>query len=193
MLDNLETVLDLNISEVIIGLVAILLVIKGIIELVGWLGTKAGIQFKWVEKRNADHKLLEEINSRLNQVETSRAADLDKSASQDDTLNKKIENLENKMEVMLESVTTMQSLISEIATKSSNNEKAIVEILYTMIDQKCEKYIDEYKGIPAADIKQFTTMFEVYTLNGGNHGLAAKVDFCLHRLPVLSNNELSKR
>lgn len=178
MLDALNTIIEIKFINIVVGVIAALLLLKGLIEIITFISGKCGIEFKWVERRKVDHKMLLETSKKLKEVESLQVD----SRREDEEIKKEIREL-------LVAVNEIKNSVDVIKSKSDANEKATIEILYTMINQKCERYINDLGGIPSSDIKQFSAMFDAYTNCGGNHGLGAKVDFCLNRLPMLPSKQ----
>ena len=62
---------------------------------------------------------------------------------------------------------------------------AVVEMLYETINNQCNYYINELKGIPSSEVRWFTNRSELYQNMKGNHGLEQKVKYCLEKLPII--------
>ena len=190
MTDELEAVFHLNFSEIIVGIFAILVLLKGMIELVTWLGTKMGIQFKWVEAKNADHKLLLKNSEEIESIKKLQAEDAVSTVDSVLKYDRRITEVTEKLEDLTNMVTEINETLKNINKVSEANSAANIELLYQKINEKCDHYINDLNGIPNEESAVLQNLFDKYDSLGGNHGLKRKVEYCLEKLPILPDKQL---
>ena len=167
-MDAIKELANLDVGSIIIGIFIIFEAAKYIVEAGQWGLSKFGIQFKRIEDKKKDHELLEKMATTIENLEA-------KSVDKDEQMKK-----------IFESIDTITTSIENLEKKSIANEKATVESLYNTISHQCDHYINDLGGVPSDEVAELTNLMDAYVGCNGNHGLQAKVEYCLKKLPILS-------
>lgn len=184
-MDAITTLTTLDYVGIFGGTLAAIVAIKSIIAALEWAGQKLGIQFKWVEAKKADHALLEKTAENLVKLEERLTTDEKRSEEADAHIEDEIKSLKNDIEDLTIMSKDILAKVGDIDSSNVLQKKAIVEVLYDVIDKQCDRYINELHGVPSSEISWFSDRFKLYDKNGGNHGLKHKVNYCLEKLPII--------
>ena len=186
MQEAITTLTTLDYVGIFGGILLGITAFKTIATALEWLINKLGIKIKFIEDKKADHNLLEQTVDAVNKIENQMKVDEDEFARKDRAIDEKIESLKTDVKNLSELSNDVLSKISDMKSGTDLYKKAIVEMLYGTISKQCDHYINELKGIPTSEVRWFTNRFELYQKLGGNHGLEHKVEYCLEKLPIIS-------
>lgn len=176
-MEALTQLFDLDVAEIIIGLVIILLAIKYVIELLQWFANRFGIELKWLRNKNEDHALLISTTEELHKLQEEHAESVCQSIKHDKKLEESIVALTdtvNKIDEKLDSVQDMCER-SIVASRESLGDR---------ISQKYRYYINN-NGIPEDEYDEFLALHSAYHNCGGNHTGDLKFNYCINNLQIL--------
>ena len=117
-----------------------------------------------------------------------------------ESLNKSMESMSETLNNLREKDTEMDKVLENLAKdiktlglEMNNLKRATVEDLYDCINRKCKYYMYTLNGIPSDEFDSFKRLIEAYSANGGNHGLQARVEWCIANLPILQLEAITGR
>ena len=166
---------------VLLGIAAFKTVVTGL----EWFCNKFGIKFKWIEDKKADHELLEKTAESINTLKERVVEDENKFDKQDAKIEQQIKEVCDELKTISSTSSDILQKIEDINTSGELKKQAVMEMLHDAIDDQCDHYINDIKGIPTSEIQWFADRFELYKKLGGNHGLEHKVEYCRKKLPIL--------
>jgi len=178
-MNNINDLLHTDIGYVLVGIVLIGVVLKFIFELIDYFIAKTGIEFKWKREQSDTRKTLTDVESRLTELETRVTSEVNISTEHI----RKIERDIGDISKMLSEMSGLYATIETINEREENTSKALIEIMYDKISERCHKYL-EAGYIPEDEVVALNNMLDKYTLIGGNHGLENKVKYCIKKLPI---------
>lgn len=189
-MNELETVLHIDLREFILTFFAILIVIKLTIDLVGFIAKKFGIKIKYFEDKESDHKKLNELSERVKNLEKMQSQNIDSTFDSVYQTNSNVRELSKRLDEMMRNFDEIKESLESLRKTTETNTEANVELLYQKINEKCDHYINELQGVPNDEYMVLQSLFDKYTKLNGNHGLYKKVDYCLTNLPILPEKQL---
>ena len=166
---------------ILLGIAAFKTIVTGL----EWFCNKFGIKIKYFEDRKADHALLEKTAESMNELKERVIQDENKFEKQDEKIDQRINEVCEELKMIANTSSDILKKIDDINDSGELKKQAVMEILRDTIDDQCDKYINEIKGVPSAEVKWLSDRFDLYKKMGGNHGLEHKVKYCLEKLPIL--------
>lgn len=185
MQEAITTLTTLDYVHIIGGALLGIAAFKTIVTGVEWFCEKFGIRFKWIEDKKADHKLLEDTVASINELKEHVVSDENKFNVRDEMLAKQLDEFRDKLKSLAISSSDILIKINNMQTENELQKQAVVEMLRSTIDEQCDRYINNLKGIPSSEVDWLSSRFELYKNMGGNHGLEHRVKYCLEKLPML--------
>lgn len=189
MAEQIRSLTEIDWIVVIVAIFVLLETIKAMMDLLGWFGKKIGVKFSWIEKNEQESKTIQETAETINVLKEQRICDIQNSIVHDKKIEQRIDVLEESLNDVATKAQFICDSLKSINTNQTMTREALIEMLYQTIHHKCNKYIDEFKGIPADELEDFVRLKENYTACGGNHGLQQKVQYCLDNLPILPSDK----
>ena len=184
-MEEITTLTTLDYVGILGSVAAGIVAIKSLAATFEWAINKVGIKFKWIEDKKADHELLKKTVDSVGDIKAQLVVDEEHYSAKD----KAIENEINQLRSEIKNLSTLSGSILEKIDKMTDDgvlyKQAVVEMLYETINNQCNYYINELKGIPSSEVRWFTNRSELYQKMKGNHGLEQKVKYCLEKLPII--------
>ncbi len=153
---------------------------------------KVGIESRVKRERkelDTTVKQLKETSKSLNDSVTAISDTVAELKVKDTEMDKSINTLSSTMN---KSLVELTANINKVNGKLDNLEGATVEDLYDCINRKCKYYMYTIKGIPSDEFDSFKRLIEAYDKCGGNHGLQARVQWCLENLDIVEMGVVNK-
>ena len=212
-MDEMQTLLDLDLSTVALGFVGILVVLVLILSKIDFLKKFFGIK----TKSDIERELLEQTSRGLSELQQQHMNDMkafrDK---QDENVKQSIEHDErirndltvfiSEMRDAIESLTNQMNQYSEnrihdreqsreiqqqLNERSDDRDKKIealmlgnMELLGDKIDQRFSKYVS-LDGIPESEVEEFDGIFAAYKALKGNHKREEKYKYVKNHMKVI--------
>lgn len=212
-MDEMQTLLDLDLSTVALGFVGILVVLVLILSKIDFLKKFFGIK----TKSDIERELLEQTSRGLSELQQQHMNDMkafrDK---QDENVKQSIEHDErirndltvfiSEMRDAIESLTNQMNQYSEnrihdreqsreiqqqLNERSDDRDKKIealmlgnMELLGDKIDQRFSKYVS-LGGIPENEVEEFDGIFVAYKALNGNHKREEKYKYVKNHMKVI--------
>lgn len=212
-MDEIQTLLDLDLSTVALGVVGILVVLVLILSKLDFLKKFFGIK----TKSDIERELLEQTSRGLSELQQQHMNDMkafrDK---QDENVKQSIEHDErirndltvfiSEMRDAIESLTNQMNQYSEnrihdreqsreiqqqLNERSDDRDKKIealmlgnMELLGDKIDQRFSKYVS-LGGIPENEVEEFDGIFVAYKALNGNHKREEKYKYVKNHMKVI--------
>lgn len=212
-MDEIQTLLDLDLSTVALGFVGILVVLVLILSKIDFLKKFFGIK----TKSDIERELLEQTSRGLSELQQQHMNDMkafrDK---QDENVKQSIEHDErirndltvfiSEMRDAIESLTNQMNQYSEnrihdreqsreiqqqLNERSDDRDKKIealmlgnMELLGDKIDQRFSKYVS-LGGIPENEVEEFDGIFVAYKALNGNHKREEKYKYVKNHMKVI--------
>lgn len=212
-MDEMQTLLDLDLSTVALGFVGILVVLVLILSKIDFLKKFFGIK----TKSDIERELLEQTSRGLSELQQQHMNDMkafrDK---QDENVKQSIEHDErirndltvfiSEMRDAIESLTNQMNQYSEnrihdreqsreiqqqLNERSDDRDKKIealmlgnMELLGDKIDQRFSKYVS-LGGIPENEVEEFDGIFAAYKALNGNHKREEKYKYVKNHMKVI--------
>lgn len=212
-MDEIQTLLDLDLSTVALGVVGILVVLVLILSKLDFLKNFFGIK----TKSDIERELLEHTSRGLSELQQQHMNDMkafrDK---QDENVKQSIEHDErirnelavfiSEMRDAIESITNQMNQYSEnrihdreqsreiqrqLNERSDDRDKKIealmlgnMELLGDKIDQRFSRYV-ALEGIPENEVEEFDGIFAAYKALNGNHKREEKYKYVKNHMKVI--------
>ena len=212
-MDEIQTLLDLDLSTVALGVVGILVVLVLILSKLDFLKKFFGIK----TKSDIERELLEQTSRGLSELQQQHMNDMkafrDK---QDENVKQSIEHDErirndltvfiSEMRDAIESLTNQMNQYSEnrihdreqsreiqqqLNERSDDRDKKIealmlgnMELLGDKIDQRFSRYV-ALDGIPENEVEEFDGIFAAYKALNGNHKREEKYKYVKNHMKVI--------
>lgn len=206
MLGNLKELLNINWFNCVFGVVLIMLIWKGSVELKDWFFNKYGIETKKMKKEREDHELLVKTAQNLALLQEKSANDdrgleiafevfVNEVRESFEQVHKKFEEnnevqfkrREQSLEIQRQLSDSITHLV-EVQNSNIENISALMcgskELLGNTIDERYSRYI-ELGGIPQSEVDDFDDIYSAYRLLKGNHGRQTKYEYVKNHLPVI--------
>ena len=196
----------MNWFECIILILLVMLIWKGVIELVDWFFKRYGIETKKMKEKREDHELLVKTTQNLVLLQEKSEKDdralevafevfVDEVRESFEQVHRKFEENNDVQVKRREQSLEIQRQLSEsikqlVVAQTSNTEKISAlmcgskELLGNTIDERYARYI-ELGGIPQNEIDEFDSIFEAYQNLNGNHGRETKYEYVKNHLSVI--------
>lgn len=136
------------------------------------------------ESSERNEKVRKELSESVNEIKESvkkiysdNISYRDKSREIRSGMDKKIQNVDNKIQKVIDTYTDRDNLIKAIAEGNK-------ELLGDKIDQKFEKYV-KLHGIPSNEVDEFNSLCQAYFALNGNHNRKTKYDHVKKRMKVI--------
>jgi len=184
-MDEITTLTTLDYAGIVGSVAAGIIAIKSLTATFEWAINKLGIKFKWVEDKKADHELLEKTIESVNEIKDQMHRDEEQYTAKDKAIESEINQLSSEIKNLSNLSNNILEKIDKMTDDGVLYKQAVVEMLYETINNQCNYYITELKGIPNSEVRWFTNRSELYQKMKGNHGLEQKVKYCLEKLPIL--------
>lgn len=146
------------------------LITKGIDAFCDKLGIESRVKRERNELDNTV-KQLKDTSKSLNESVSTISGAIDKLKENDAEMDKSLKQLSNN--------------IKQVSDKMDSIEGATIEDLYDCINRKCKYYMYTINGIPSDEFDSFQRLIEAYDKCGGNHGLQARVAWCIKNLKIV--------
>lgn len=187
-LDALTAFFQLDLPELIAGILVLLAATLSSVQLIGKFSELIGRPLRWIRKKNEDHELL------LNTAKTLAAFMDEIKITMENTQDEVKQYSVHRTHDRNQSFRIQKELTDSItAIKESNAERdlhldALItaqrECLADKINSKYKTYI-ALKGIPADEVDEFTNLHTAYKILNGNHSGDAKYHYVMEHLPVI--------
>ena len=206
MISNIKELASMNWFECIILILLVMLIWKGVIELVDWFFKRYGIETKKMKEKREDHELLVKTTQNLVLLQEKSEKDdralevafevfVDEVRESFEQVHRKFEENNDVQVKRREQSLEIQRQLSEsikqlVVAQTSNTEKISAlmcgskELLGNTIDERYARYI-ELGGIPQNEIDEFDSIFEAYQNLNGNHGRETKYEYVKNHLSVI--------
>ena len=205
-MDTYTQVLNLDFTQIFLGIVAILIFLVSFVSLIEKASVIIGKPFKWIKKKDDDHKLIMDAMATMKLMQETHAADKKEVNDKNDKLEKALTDFmtevkadiktftDNRKNDRAQSFEIQKQLTDSIQTVIGNNQirdeqiNALMcgskELLGNTIDERYEKYI-KLGGIPQNEVDEFDSIYDAYTGLNGNHGRKTKYEYVKEHLPVI--------
>ena len=205
-MDTYTQVLNLDFTQIFLGIVAILIFLVSFVSLIEKASVIIGKPFKWIKKKDDDHKLIMDAMATMKLMQETHAADKKEVNDKNDKLEKALTDFmtevkadiktftDNRKNDRAQSFEIQKQLTDSIQTVNGNNQirdeqiNALMcgskELLGNTIDERYEKYIN-LGGIPQNEVDEFDSIYDAYTGLNGNHGRKTKYEYVKEHLPVI--------
>ena len=206
MISNIKELASMNWFECLILILLVMLIWKGVIELVDWFFKRYGIETKKMKEKREDHELLVKTTQNLVLLQEKSEKDdralevafevfVDEVRESFEQVHRKFEENNDVQHKRREQSLEIQRQLSEsikqlVVAQTSNTEKISAlmcgskELLGNTIDERYARYI-ELGGIPQNEIDEFDSIYEAYRGLNGNHGRQTKYEYVKSHLPVI--------
>lgn len=212
-MDEMQTLLDLDLSTVALGFVGVLVVLVLILSKIDFLKKFFGIK----TKSDIERELLEQTSRGLSELQQQHINDMKEFRDkQDENVKQSIEHDErirndltvfiSEMRDAIESLTNQMNQYSEnrihdreqsreiqqqLNERSDDRDKKIealmlgnMELLGDKIDQRFSKYVS-LGGIPENEVEEFDGIFVAYKALNGNHKREEKYKYVKNHMKVI--------
>lgn len=212
-MDEIQTLLDLDLSTVALGIVGILVVLVLILSKLDFLKKFFGIK----TKSDIERELLERTSRGLSELQQQHMNDMKEFRDkQNENVKQSIEHDErirndltvfiSEMRDAIESLTNQMNQYSEnrihdreqsreiqrqLNERSDDRDKKIealmlgnMELLGDKIDQRFSKYV-ALDGIPENEVEEFDGIFAAYKALNGNHKREEKYKYVKNHMKVI--------
>lgn len=212
-MDEIQTLLDLDLSTVALGIVGILVVLVLILSKLDFLKKFFGIK----TKSDIERELLEQTSRGLSELQQQHMKDMkefrDKqnenvkqSIKHDERIRNDLTVFISEMRDAIESLTNQMNQYSEnrihdreqsreiqrqLNERSDDRDKKIealmlgnMELLGDKIDQRFSKYV-ALDGIPENEVEEFDGIFAAYKALNGNHKREEKYKYVKNHMKVI--------
>ena len=212
-MDEIQTLLDLDLSTVALGIVGILVVLVLILSKLDFLKKFFGIK----TKSDIERELLEQTSRGLSELQQQHMKDMkefrDKqnenvkqSIKHDERIRNDLAVFITEMRDAIESLTNQMNQYSEnrvhdreqsreiqrqLNERSDDRDKKIealmlgnMELLGDKIDQRFSKYV-ALDGIPENEVEEFDGIFAAYKALNGNHKREEKYKYVKNHMKVI--------
>lgn len=212
-MDEMQTLLDLDLSTVALGLVGILVVLVLILSKLDFLKKFFGIK----TKSDIERELLEQTSRGLSELQQQHMNDMkefrekqnenvEQSIRHDERIRNDLAVFISEMRDSIESLTEQMNQYAEnrvhdreqsreiqrqLNERSDDRDKKIealmlgnMELLGDKIDQRFSKYV-ALDGIPENEVEEFDGIFAAYKALNGNHKREEKYKYVKNHMKVI--------
>ena len=212
-MDEMQTLLDLDLSTVALGLVGILVVLVLILSKLDFLKKFFGIK----TKSDIERELLEQTSRGLSELQQQHMNDMkefrekqnenvEQSIKHDERIRNDLAVFISEMRDSIESLTEQMNQYAEnrvhdreqsreiqrqLNERSDDRDKKIealmlgnMELLGDKIDQRFSKYV-ALDGIPENEVEEFDGIFAAYKALNGNHKREEKYKYVKNHMKVI--------
>ena len=212
-MDEMQTLLDLDLSTVALGLVGILVVLVLILSKLDFLKKFFGIK----TKSDIERELLEQTSHGLSELQQQHMNDMkefrekqnenvEQSIRHDERIRNDLAVFISEMRDSIESLTEQMNQYAEnrvhdreqsreiqrqLNERSDDRDKKIealmlgnMELLGDKIDQRFSKYV-ALDGIPENEVEEFDGIFAAYKALNGNHKREEKYKYVKNHMKVI--------
>ena len=213
MVNEINTLIEVDWQQVIIALVIGLGVFVGFLKSAEYIATKLGIE----TKRSRDRKLLEKTANNLNELQKQHISDMTEfKESQKINVEQSIKHDERIREELREFTTEVRNAITDLNAqmqqyndnrvhdraqsfeiqkqlneRSDNRDQKIealmigsMELLGDKIDQRFSRYV-ALGGIPENEVDEFNGLYAAYKGLGGNHKREEKYNYVREHMKII--------
>ena len=205
-MDTYTQVLNLDFTQIFLGIIAILMFLVAFVSLIEKASIIIGKPFKWIKKKEDDHKLIMDAMATMKLMQETHAADKKEVNDKNDKLEKALTDFmtevkadiktftDNRIHDREQSFEIQKQLTDSIQTVVDNNQirdgqiTALIDANKEMLAEKINekyKYYVEIDGIPADEYDEFVSLHKAYNGVGGNHHGDAKYEYCINHLKVI--------
>ena len=150
--------LQLDPPSLLINLFLIFEILKWAVNALEWCNRKCGIEFRWMQKRNADHKLLLSTTQKLSLLETQQDIDVKESIRHDKAIKEDLSRVSSVVEQIIAKLDRMEA-------KSDASELAKLK---DRIAQAYRKYHEAGKWT-RMDKESYDGLIRDYEAHGGSN------------------------
>jgi len=175
-MNYIKDIFAIDFQALFLGIFALLGFIIFLIETFEKVTRLFGIEFSWIRKKNEQTTLLSQHSKIIRDLENEQ-----KEAAQHQI------KISNSIDEISESLFVINEKLNNIEEQNKNQINATIDLMANNLNEKCQYYITQLKGVPADEIDDFIMFFNNYEKIGGNHGIKAKVDYCINHLPIIPN------
>lgn len=212
-MDEMQTLLDLDLSTVALGIVGLLVALVLILSKLDFLKKFFGIK----TKSDIEHELLIQTSQNLTKLQNQHAKDMEEFQNkQDESVTQSIRHDERIRSDLQEFTTEVRDAIKQLNEqmeqynenrvhdraqsfeiqkqlndRSDDRDKKIealmlgsMELLGDKIDQRFSRYV-ALDGIPENEVEEFDGIFAAYRGLGGNHKRAEKYKYVKEHMKVI--------
>ena len=205
-MDTYTQVLNLDFTQIFLGIVAILIFLVSFVSLIEKASVIIGKPFKWIKKKDDDHKLIMDAMATMKLMQETHAADKKEVNDKNDKLEKvltdfmtevksdikkftdnRIHDREQSFEIQKQLTDSIQAVVDKNHVRD-NQITALIDANKEMLAEKINKkykYYVEIDGIPADEYDEFVSLHKAYNGVGGNHHGDAKYEYCINHLKVI--------
>ena len=205
-MDIYTQVLNLDFTQIFLGIVAILIFLVSFVSLIEKASVIIGKPFKWIKKKDDDHKLIMDAMATMKLMQETHAADKKEVNDKNDKLEKvltdfmtevksdikkftdnRIHDREQSFEIQKQLTDSIQAVVDKNHVRD-NQITALIDANKEMLAEKINekyKYYVEIDGIPADEYDEFVSLHKAYNGVGGNHHGDAKYEYCINHLKVI--------
>lgn len=170
---NVTNLLRLDLPGLILGIFILIVGVREMVNAFGWLLSKLGIQFKWIQKRNADHDLINSTAKRLSLLEENHRMDIEESNRHDRAIKADLAKVSQTVQHISEKLDHMQA---------RNDASEMAKLKDTIISYyKRYKELGEWTSLEA---EVFWDLFHSYEGHGGNGYIHQVVEPVMRELQV---------
>lgn len=205
-MDIYTQVLNLDFTQIFLGIIAILMFLVAFVSLIEKASIIIGKPFKWIKKKEDDHKLIMDAMATMKLMQETHAADKKEVNDKNDKLEKvltdfmtevksdikkftdnRIHDREQSFEIQKQLTDSIQAVVDKNHVRD-NQITALIDANKEMLAEKINekyKYYVEIDGIPADEYDEFVSLHKAYNGVGGNHHGDAKYEYCINHLKVI--------
>ena len=205
-MDTYTQVLNIDFTQIFLGIVAILIFLVSFVSLIEKASVIIGKPFKWIKKKDDDHKLIMDAMATMKLMQETHAADKKEVNDKNDKLEKvltdfmtevksdikkftdnRIHDREQSFEIQKQLTDSIQAVVDKNHVRD-NQITALIDANKEMLAEKINekyKYYVEIDGIPADEYDEFVSLHKAYNGVGGNHHGDAKYEYCINHLKVI--------
>lgn len=212
-MDEMQALLNLDLTTVALGIVGILVVLVLILSKIDFLKKFFGIK----TKADIEHELLVQTSQNLTKLQQQHTHDMEEfrnrqdenvaqSIKHDERIRSDLSDFMSEMRVVIDSLTQQMNQYAEnrvhdreqsreiqkqMNARSDDRDKKIealmlgnMELLGDKIDQRFSKYV-ALGGIPENEVEEFAGIFKAYKALNGNHKREEKYYYIKNHMKVI--------
>lgn len=212
-MDEMQTLLDLDLSTVALGIVGILVVLVLILSKLDFLKKFFGIK----TKSDIEHELLIKTSQNLTELQNQHLKDMDEfrkkqnenvaqSIKHDERIRNELQDFTSEVRRAIEDLNAQMKEYTEnrihdraqsfeiqrqLTEKSDQRDEKVaalmvgsMELLGDKIDQRFSRYV-ALGGIPESEVDEFNGLFAAYKGLGGNHKREEKYNYVREHMKII--------
>ena len=160
-MDELTQVMNTDFSQTFLDIVVILVAFVFVVTLAEKVSVIIGKPFKWIKKKDDDHKILMDAVATMKSMQETHAADKKEVNDKNDKLENVLSTFMDEMRIV---ISDTQNEIKQLADNRINDRKVSIEREKRLNDRIDSMIVsdesrDEAVGKIGTDLKKLTSMF----------------------------------